>query len=149
MLLNALRKLKHGSRQVVAKQTLSCAVNLIWKLTGGRVCKGPFQGLLLGNAHIIGASAAKNLGTYEQELHESFSLLHRTNPKVVVNIGGAEGYYAVGIAKTWEVRHLVVFETLELGRQIISDNAVRNGVRDSIEIRAECSESDLFDPSYQ
>ena len=62
---------------------------------------GPFKGMKLpgtaswGNGDIL----PKILGTYEQELHVSIETCIARKPEVVVNIGCAEGYYAVGLAK--------------------------------------------------
>ena len=68
---------------------------------GLSVQDGPFKGMKLpetaswGN----GDTLPKILGTYEQELNVSIETCIARKPEVVVNIGCAEGYYAVGLAK--------------------------------------------------
>ncbi len=70
-------------------------------LNVGRVVQGgPFKGMKLpetaswGNGDLL----PKILGTYEQELNVSIETCISRKPEVVVNIGCAEGYYAVGLA---------------------------------------------------
>lgn len=69
--------------------------------TGRVVQAGPFKGMKLpetaswGNGDVL----PKILGTYEQELNVSIETCIARKPEVVVNIGCAEGYYAVGIAQ--------------------------------------------------
>jgi hypothetical protein len=43
-------------------------------------------------------ASAKFLGTYEQELHGVIEKAMESHPKFVLNIGCAEGFYAVGLA---------------------------------------------------
>ena len=53
MLLNTLRTVKHGSRRAAEKQAFAFAIRLIWKLTGGRVYQGPFQGLSFADSGLL------------------------------------------------------------------------------------------------
>lgn len=69
--------------------------------TKGIVQSGPFQGMKLtgeGSWGLDGDYAPKVLGTYEIQLHHYIEMAIAKNPKVIENIGCAEGYYAVGLA---------------------------------------------------
>jgi hypothetical protein len=77
----------------------------IWQQTQGIVQSGPFAGMQLPqqSSWDDGNTGNKCLGCYEQEFHEPveqeiFRLLELDNPKIV-NLGCAEGYYAVGLAR--------------------------------------------------
>ena len=65
------------------------------------VQRGPFVGLRLHPdvAWSAGDTVSKVLGTYEQELHEPLLDAVAKNPDCVVNIGCADGYYAVGVQR--------------------------------------------------
>src|SRR6267143_1703442 len=64
----------------------------------GAVVSGPFAGMKFNNKYL---DLPKILGTYEIELHEVFDRLRERNFHMVVDIGAAEGYYAVG-AMLWK-----------------------------------------------
>jgi len=68
----------------------------------GRVVQsGPFQGMKLPEdaSWGYGDLAPKILGCYEGELHGSVMRGVGRRPELVVNVGCAEGYYAVGLAR--------------------------------------------------
>src|SRR5271170_2035809 len=67
----------------------------------GVVAAGLFQGLRLlpDVSWGVGDNAAKLVGLYEAELHPALHDLALTPPPVVINVGCAEGYYAVGLAR--------------------------------------------------
>jgi SAM-dependent methyltransferase len=74
---------------------------LLFKDVGNKVLHGPFQGMEI-TAHPVwkdGALSTKLYGTYELELHEIIRMAVARNPKTVVNVGCAEGYYAIGLAR--------------------------------------------------
>ncbi|MCI0563420.1 MAG: hypothetical protein MN733_33510 [Nitrososphaera sp.] len=96
------------------------------------------------NAEVFGPHTPLILGTYEEELHAVFEVLRQTNPSYVLNIGGGAGYYAIGCAAIWGVPNVIVYESLEYGRQIIRNSARNNFISDTCEIRGECTESELF-----
>ena len=68
------------------------------RMTNNKVLKGPFAGMRLNYEALAVHGAPKYLGTYEQELHSAVERAIELKPKVVLNVGCAEGYYAVGFA---------------------------------------------------
>jgi hypothetical protein len=72
-----------------------------FRLFGDRVLSGPFAGMIIPQRSPWddGNSGAKLLGCYEHELHESIHRAVRRRPGIVVNVGCAEGYYAIGMAR--------------------------------------------------
>jgi hypothetical protein len=66
---------------------------------GTIVRHGPFSGMIYPVESALNRhSIPKLLGTYESELHEVLSLVARRRYDCVIDIGSAEGYYAVGMA---------------------------------------------------
>src|SRR5438094_9802013 len=64
------------------------------------VLNGPFRGLQYPSAEAIcSAILPKLLGSYEKELHCTIERLCNTDCSVVVDVGCAEGFYAVGFAR--------------------------------------------------
>jgi hypothetical protein len=92
---------------------------------GLEVRRGPLQGLkyppeLVGK---VDALVPKLIGSYEAELHEP---LERLLAPTVVNIGSADGYYAVGLAR---LGHRVqAFDPDPAGRETTLRLAEHNGV---------------------
>ncbi|RBP48115.1 hypothetical protein DES53_101915 [Roseimicrobium gellanilyticum] len=63
------------------------------------VLSGPFQGLpYLDEVGLWGPILPKWIGSYEDELHPFLERLFQSPPSVIVDVGAAEGYYAVLLA---------------------------------------------------
>lgn len=73
-----------------------------FKTFGDRVYTGPFTGMIIPShwEHWDdGNGSTKLFGTYEHELHEVVYRAAWRQPRVVINVGCAEGYYAIGLAR--------------------------------------------------
>jgi Ribosomal protein L11 methyltransferase (PrmA) len=68
------------------------------RATRRRIAAGPFAGMRLDYELFPVHASPKFLGTYEQELHSVIERAIQLHPKYVLNIGCAEGFYAVGLA---------------------------------------------------
>jgi hypothetical protein len=115
----------------------------VQRKTGRAVVGGPFAGMLYAERAVWGAYVPKLLGTYEAEVAPCIEELLRSEPETVIDIGGAEGYYAVGIARRLPKARVIVFEQLEEGRRHISHMAEANGVASRLEIEGACSPATL------
>lgn len=114
------------------------------KLPSMTVIRGPFKGLKYPSAYAHGSSLIpKLLGTYEAELHESVFELAKKDYPLIINIGAAEGYYAVGAAQLWPKAIVLAFELVDSARDAITEMAKINGVENRIEVNAECMFTDL------
>ncbi|MDD3180113.1 MAG: hypothetical protein PHQ04_07135 [Opitutaceae bacterium] len=118
---------------------------LLYLLAGRRVLGGPFRGLrYVGsspNTHIGDAL----LGTLELEIRPFIERLRAGLFDVFINVGAAEGYYAVGMAKFSRIPWIIAFEGDRLGRTLIRFMAQRNGVSDRIDVRGFCTPTLLAD----
>ena len=105
------------------------AGNLAQKVSPqGTVLAGPFAGLWMGHSGTWGGLAARLSGSYEQELHASVEAILADRPSVVIDVGAAEGYYAVGIARALPGSQVHAFEIEPTARGNCRLVAERNGV---------------------
>ena len=116
---------------------------LVRARTGARVRLGPFAGM-----HYIGTSAGsaylpKLLGTYERELAQVIERACTRQPRLIVDVGAAEGYYAVGLALRCPHTRVVAFEREAAARAALLSMARLNCVQDRVEILGECIPSEL------
>lgn len=88
-------------RHVNSSTSKQFATDLIVKESKNKVISGPLAGMIWGLpqnfwGYDIGTQL---LGTYEEEIHEFIYEAIRNKPKVFVNLGCADGYYLIGIAR--------------------------------------------------
>ena len=86
---------------------------------------------------------AKFIGTYERELVPIFNKMVNQSFDTVVDIGAAEGYYAIGMALKSENSVIHAFESLENGRNMMKVLAEKNQVIDRFNIYGTCHPSEL------
>jgi hypothetical protein len=74
------------------------------------ILDGPFTGLKFVGCSNLGTIVPKWIGTYESQLQPIIeSIIGSGDYRTVIDIGAAEGYYAVGLA--WRLPHASVFPT--------------------------------------
>ncbi|WP_338875061.1 hypothetical protein WBJ53_05535 [Spirosoma sp. SC4-14] len=110
------------------------------------VLTGPFSGM-----HYIAQSTGsvivpKLTGSYESELWPVLQAVHYSDYDLFVDIGAAEGYYAVGVTKYIFQNAIptVAFEATPRGQKQIHMLAQRNGVQ-NITIKGFCDCTDLLE----
>lgn len=88
--------------------------------------------------------AAKILGTYEREIAPFLrDAMGRGSYDVIVNIGSAEGYYAVGLARHFAAAKVYAFDIQEREQAFCAQLARLNGVADRVEVRGLCDQATL------
>lgn len=104
------------------------------------VQQGPFRGMRLDAQfmHEL-AFARKLLGTFESELHETFKEFAQNHYEAIIDVGAAEGYYAIGLARMFEGQCVTAYETKENRRALILDLARTNGVEKQVVIKGSCT----------
>lgn len=109
------------------------------KLYGLTVNDGTFRGLKFPFDTVIGSAfIPKLVGTYEDELHHIFDDIKRTRVyKHLIDVGAAEGFYAVGLSKYLEIDDVIAFETREESRKLIEELALYNDVQ-NVRIFGQC-----------
>jgi hypothetical protein len=103
-----------------------------------RVATGPFAGMrYINNAH-GSRLIPKLVGSYEAELHEVIQRVIDHAPPVVIDVGCAEGYYAVGFARALPDANVIAFDISEPARTLCAELARANGVADRVSIEGRC-----------
>ncbi|EWY37087.1 hypothetical protein N825_21820 [Skermanella stibiiresistens SB22] len=110
----------------------------------GAVVSGPFQGMRMdlspvSSRHLLGYI----LGTQELELHGVVERIVTRDYKTIVNVGAADGYYAVGLARRLPKARIVGFEGLAELHPVLRHSAELNGVADRFTINGFCEPPDL------
>ena len=110
---------------------------------GLTVTSGPFAGLryvdgAVGAPHVADCLPAKLLGSYEKELHPAIEWAIQTGFSTIVNVGAADGYYAVGLALRMPEARVHAFEVDEGRRDLCGELARVNGVAERVETAGAC-----------
>lgn len=108
---------------------------LVWQKTRGIVQSGPFKGMrmLERESWPDGNLGTMALGCYEQELHrpieKSIAFVNslRTSPRIV-NVGCAEGYYAVGLGRRLPQAKIWIVDINDQALDLAHENAQINDV---------------------
>ena len=118
---------------------------------GNRVMAGPFAGMTLAAASSWGDGdrGAKLLGSYEAELHQRLLRAADRGPAVVVNVGCAEGFYAVGLARLLPEARVFAFDIDERAQQVCALSAELNEVAGRVVVGGFCTPGILADLTQQ
>ena len=114
---------------------------------GLEVRRGPFAGLRYPDTLVrdAGDLAPKLLGTYEAELEHVLRSWVAAGFQHVVDVGSAEGYYAVGVAFAIPGATVHAFDTDPAARDRCAELARHNGVAARVRIGGECTPETLAD----
>lgn len=80
----------------------------------------------------------KLLGTYEREIAGVVEKICARQPELIVDVGAAEGYYAIGLARRNPKANVIGFEMDEAGRRAMGEMATLNGIGGRLDIRGAC-----------
>lgn len=112
----------------------------IYRHAAGAIISGPFKGMKFGEQRLSLPIVA---GTYELELNEVFQRLADRHFSRIIDIGAAEGYYAVGAA-LWQPRcQLIAYEANPVYHDSIRQLAQSNNVSSRVTINGACQLRDL------
>jgi hypothetical protein len=133
----AERRLRKLHRRAAALRREALARQLT-RATGDRVASGPFRGMRLApdpvwRAHRGGDCAPKLLGCYEQEVGEALEALRGQSFDSVINVGCAEGYYAVGCARIFAPARVLAVDVDPRALAATRAAADLNGVGSAVE----------------
>lgn len=103
------------------------------------VLSGPFKGLRYPSPHASGSAIwPKLLGTYESELHPTLWSLADCSFDKIVDVGAAEGYYAVGLARLFDGCPVFAFDINSDAQQQSRKIAKINDVSQTVTVCGEC-----------
>jgi hypothetical protein len=130
---NALRLLSKW-RSVLIQNTLI-------QQQGTVVMQGPLADMDFLRESAEGCHIAKLLGCYEQPLQGFVEAAIQKQYPIILNIGCAEGYYAVGMALRMPNTRVLAHDLNPKAQQICAELAIKNKVSDRVAVGG------LFNPS--
>lgn len=104
---------------------------------------GPFAGMAYGVRASEGARLARLLGVYESSLIPVIEAMVARRYSVVVDIGAAEGYYAVGLALRMPGARILAHDGDPRARALCAELAAANGVADRVRIGGVLTHADF------
>lgn len=108
-----------------------------------RVLSGPFVGMNYVPIAVGSAWLAKIVGTYERELHPHLDRLKGEPCDVVVDVGSAEGYFAVGLTRMLDAPRAYCFDTDPWAGRVLARIAGINSLNDRMVPGGFCRPADL------
>jgi hypothetical protein len=115
--------------------------NSVLQQQGTAVMQGPLKGLDFLPQSAEGCHIAKLLGCYEQPLQPYIEKVIQGPYTTILNIGCAEGYYAVGMARRMPTTTVLAHDLNPAAQRACGDLAQKNGVADRV------STGGLFTPT--
>lgn len=109
----------------------------------GRVLSGPFRGMRSLTCPEDFVDYPMLLGTYEKELHPLVEEIQHGGFHTLLEIGSAQGYYAVGFAMICPQMRIITFELNPEAREQLTRAARANGVLERITQYGNCDPAEL------
>lgn len=111
---------------------------------GSQVKYGIFSGMKISSNVWWGRYdlLSKYLGQYESHILSKLRELSK-NYDHFIDIGAADGYYAIGLVHSKLYKTATCFEISEKGRSVISENAILNNQSENIKIYGEANKDTL------
>jgi SAM-dependent methyltransferase len=112
---------------------------------GLTVQAGPFAGMRYPHRGLerVDHLTSKLLGAYEQELAAVVAVEASRRPPVVVDVGCADGYYAIGLARAIPGARVHAFDVDPVARTMTCRMARANGVAWRVDVRRAANERNL------
>lgn len=111
---------------------------------GGAVVRsGPFAGLRYVRRTGDGSLCARLIGSYESELHPHIEAFAAEGLDVVINIGCAEGFYAVGMARLMPGVEVCAYDVSAAAQEDCAETAEANAVSDQVRIGGQFTGEDF------
>ena len=117
-------------------------LNAYLRLHGPVIWDGPFKGMEYVAA-TEGALLPRLLGVYESELHPHLAAFGAEGLDCVIDVGCAEGYYAVGLARIWPGVTVYAHDIEEKARDACRALAAKNGVGERVIVGGEFKPTDF------
>ena len=129
---------RHHVRRLEHRLGITRVRNCFISQNGSAVLQGPFTGMKYIRRAVGSTATPKLIGSYEIELQPWMEEICSTEYGVIVDIGCAEGYYAVGLAIRLSFAKVYAFDTDPLAQRLCRKMAAANDVADRLVILGEC-----------
>ena len=118
----------------LAKWRSELISNTLAERSGTKVLSGPFKGMEYPVRASEGSRSARLLGAYEAGLAPVIEEIVTRAYPVVIDVGSAEGYYAVGLARRLPRARVLARDANPRAQALCAALAAANGVADRVEI---------------
>jgi hypothetical protein len=129
--------------RLLAKWRSRLIGNTLAARLGTRVPAGPFAGMAFAGPAAEGGYSPRLLGAYEFTLHPVIETVASRPYARIIDIGSAEGYYAVGLALRMPEAEIWARDASPEARALCAALARANGLADRIKIGGEVTHADL------
>jgi hypothetical protein len=133
----------NGVLRLMCKWRAYALAETFFRHHGTIIHSGPFQGMDYVNRASEGALVPRLLGTYESELHPHLAAFAGAGVDCVIDVGCAEGYYAVGLARQMPGVTVYAHDIDANARAGCAQLAAKNGVADRVVIGGEFQPEDF------
>lgn len=127
----------------LAKWRAQMISNSIVPKSGASVLSGPFAGMDFSIRGVEGARSARLIGAYEASLHPVIEEIVRRGYALVIDVGAAEGYYAVGLARRMPGTRVWARDEDPRAQVLCRALAEVNGVSERVEIGGRMDHADF------
>lgn len=127
----------------LAKWRYQLIDNTLVARSGNTVRTGPFAGMVYDVLASEGARVARVLGVYERSLVPVIEGIIARQVPVILDVGSAEGYYAVGLARRMPKTTVHARDINPRARALVAELAAKNGVADRVVVGGEVAHADF------
>jgi hypothetical protein len=113
----------------------------------GTILDGPFKGMRYARSGT--GNFSELLGTYEQCLIPIVERVIARPPRVIIDVGAAYGYYALGFAWRCPASHVIAYEVDRSRADLMRKYSRLNRLDNRIETRGECTVASLCEDQRQ
>lgn len=114
------------------------------------VRNGYFKGMKYPVFQAAGSAVyPKFIGSYENELNFIIKKIIDRKYDLIIDVGCAEGYYAIGFARIFSNAKIYAYDTEQKARQLCADVAKINHVNDRVTIKSKLDANELRDFNFQ
>lgn len=117
----------------------------VYALCNGEVKYGPFKGMKLSSKRWWGSRdrGSQCLGLYEREILDNIEVMPAKGCNTFIDIGAADGYYAIGMLSCGLAQHAIAYELSDVGQATILNNFELNGSVGTLKIYGEATLASL------
>lgn len=134
--------LGHALRHLAKWRSVLLEATLVSR-SGTKVLSGPFAGMDYPVRAAEGARAARLIGSYEASLAPVLETIIARAYPLVIDIGCAEGFYAVGLARRMPQSRILARDTSETAQALCRTLAEANAVTHRVEVGGAVTHADF------
>jgi hypothetical protein len=132
-----------GALRLLAKWRSSALSSTQIARMGAVVQAGLFEGMDYNIAATEGSLLARLMGSYEAGLVPHIESIVASGINCVIDVGCAEGYYAVGLARRYPHLRVHAYDISETAQAACRELAARNGVSERVIVGGEFKPTDF------